>query len=78
MIGKKLKDLRVIKQMRQYEVAEQMGLTQKSICTIESKDDMHIATLNSYLKSLGGHLKLSAEFPQEGISYDLTDHIKEN
>ena len=63
--------------MRQYEVAELMGITQKSICSIEAKDDLHIGTLNNYLKALGGHLKISAEFPKEGISYDLTKHIKE-
>jgi transcriptional regulator with XRE-family HTH domain len=76
MIGKKIKSLRNIKKMRQYEVAELMGITQKSICTIESKDDLHINVLNSYLKALGGNLKISVEFPEEGIIYDLTRHIK--
>lgn len=64
--------------MRQYEVAELMGITQKSICTIEAKDDLHIATLNNYLKALGGQLKITAEFPEEGVSYDLSRYIKED
>lgn len=76
MIGKKIQSLRNLKEMRQYEVAELMGITQKSICTIESKEDLHIATLNKYLEALGGRLKISAEFPEEGVSYDLSRYIK--
>ncbi len=76
MIGKKIQSLRSLKEMRQYEVAELMGVTQKSICTIESKEDLHIATLNKYLEALGGRLKISAEFPDEGVSYDLSNYIK--
>ncbi|HBD9439207.1 TPA: helix-turn-helix domain-containing protein [Legionella pneumophila] len=78
MIGKKIKNLRTQKKLRQYEVAELMGITQKSICTIEAKDDLHIATLNNYLKALGGQLKITAEFPEEGVSYDLSRYIKED
>ena len=78
VIGKKIKSLRTLKNMRQYEVAELMGITQKSICTIEAKDDLHIATLNKYLKALGGQLKITAEFPEEGVIYDLSKHIKED
>jgi len=76
VIGKKIKSLRTQKKLRQYEVAELMGVTQKSICAIEAKDDLHIATLNNYLKALGGQLKITAEFPEEGVSYDMTRYIK--
>lgn len=76
MLGKKLQDLRNFKKMRQYEVAEIMGITQKSICTIEAKDDLHIGTLSKLLGALGGRLNISAEFPEEGISYDLSRYIK--
>jgi len=55
-----------------------MGISQKSICAIEAKDDLHVGTLNSYLKALGGRLKISAEFPEEEISYDLTRYIKDD
>lgn len=78
MLGKKLQDLRNLKSLRQYEIAEAMGVTQKSICAIEAKDDLHVGTLNRFLKALGGKLKISAEFPKEGISYDLTSSIKED
>jgi transcriptional regulator with XRE-family HTH domain len=75
MIGKKLKKLRTDKNLRQYEVAEIMGVSQKNICTIEAKKDLHLATLNRYLMAIGGRLKISAEFTDEGISYDLSDEI---
>ena len=76
MLGKKIRHLRTLKKLRQYEVAELMGVTQKSICSIEAKDDLHIATLNNYLKALGGQLKITAEFAEEGVSYDMTRYIK--
>ena len=76
MIGEKIKSIRKLKKMRQYEVAELMGISQKSICIIEAKNDLQILTLNSYLKALGGHLEITAVFEEEGINYDMTPCIK--
>ncbi len=78
MIGKKLQELRNNKNLRQYEIAELMGVSQKSICTLEGKDDLHITMIDKYLRSLGGRLKISAEFPDEGITYELTEYLKKD
>ena len=77
-LGKKLQDLRKKKKLRQYELAELIGVSQKNICTLEAREDIYLSTLKKYITSLGGELKIYAEYHEEGIIYDLSKHIKDS
>jgi len=78
LLGKKLQEIRKKLKLRQYEVAELLGISQKNICAIESREDIYISTLKKYISSLGGEIKIYAEFKNDEVIYDMTNHIKEN
>ena len=77
-IGKKIQHLRKIKKLTQYELAELVGVSQKNICAMESRDDLYISSLKKYISSLGGELKIYAEFKNEEVLYELSNNIKES
>lgn len=76
MIGEKLKSLRENKNLRQYELAELVGISQKNICALEKREDVYLSSLKKYIEALGGNLKIYVEFNKEGILYDLSKEIK--
>ncbi len=76
-IGKKLQEIREKKKLRQYELAELVGISQKNISAIEGREDLYISTLKKYIEPLGGKLKIYVEFKNEEIIYDLSNSIKE-
>lgn len=76
MIGKKLKALREDNNLRQYELAELIGISQKNICAIEKRDDIYLSSLKKYVEALGGTLKIYVEFNKKEILYDFSKYIK--
>jgi len=78
ILGKKLQEIRKKLKLRQYEVAELVGISQKNICAIESREDIYVSTLKKYISSLGGEIKVYAEFKKDEVIYDISSHIKED
>ncbi len=76
-IGKKLQEIREKKKLRQYELAELVGISQKNISAVENRNDLYLSTLKKYVTPLGGELKIYVEFKDEGIIYDLSESLKE-
>ncbi len=76
MIGEKLKILREDSDLRQYELAELVGISQKNICAIEKRDDIYLSSLKKYVEALGGKLKIYVEFNKKEILYDFSNSIK--
>lgn len=60
---KTLRDLRQALAMTQERMAETLGIGQESISRLEKRSDLLISTLGSYIKAMGGELRLIAEFP---------------
>jgi DNA-binding XRE family transcriptional regulator len=60
---KTLRDLRQALAMTQERMAETLGIGQESISRLEKRSDLLISTLGSYIKAMGGELRLVAEFP---------------
>ncbi|MEM8986989.1 MAG: helix-turn-helix transcriptional regulator [Pseudomonadota bacterium] len=58
-----LADLRKQLGVTQAELAEKMGRSQATIAEMEKRDDMKLSNLRRVIESLGGKLKVSAEFP---------------
>jgi len=76
-IGDKLKSIRKSNKLTQHDVAELLGITQKNISAIESRDDIYLKTLKKYVRSLGAELKVYAEFKNKSLLLDLSENIKD-
>ncbi|MGH7213115.1 MAG: helix-turn-helix domain-containing protein [Acetobacteraceae bacterium] len=57
-----LRDLRRAMGKTQVAVAKKLGLKQENVSRVEQRADVLLSTLDSYLKALGGRLRLVAEF----------------
>ena len=58
-----LRDLRNALQRTQARVAKDLGINQESVSRIEKRTDLLLSTLNHYVESMGGKLRLVVEFP---------------
>jgi transcriptional regulator with XRE-family HTH domain len=64
---KALRQLRQARDFTQNRMAELLDIDQASVSKIESRSDMLLSTLRSYVEAMGGSLRLVAEFP-DGIA----------
>ena len=62
-----LHELRKQRRMTQADVAHSMEIGQGTVSKIEQRGATNIATLGSYVRSLGGHLEMRAVFPDKSI-----------
>ncbi len=60
-----LKALRLRRQYSQLHVSQAMQTSQGEVSRIEKRKDLHLATLRSYIRALGGELVLLAKFTDE-------------
>ena len=67
IIEMQLKELGKTRNVTQVELAGAMDVEQGSVSKIESREDMYVSTLRTYIKALGGELKLVASFPDVDI-----------
>lgn len=51
----------------QDDMSKDLDVVQSALSKLESQDDIQVSTLSSYIKALGGSLKLVADFPNEEI-----------
>jgi transcriptional regulator with XRE-family HTH domain len=58
-----LQDLRLAHQLTQERLGELLGCSQDGVSRLEQRSDLFFATLRSYVASIGGRLRLIAEFP---------------
>jgi transcriptional regulator with XRE-family HTH domain len=56
-------DLRLAYQLTQDRLGEVLGVGQEGVSTIEERSDLLLQTLRGYVASMGGRLRLIAEFP---------------
>lgn len=61
-----LRQLRESLEMTQADLAEQLEIGQHSVSRIESRGDIKLSTLRTYVEALGGSLNISASFPGKG------------
>lgn len=58
-----LRDLRKALNLTQKAVAKKLGMTQDNVSRLESRSDLLLSTLRSYVDKMGGKLHLVAKFP---------------
>ncbi len=59
--------LRLLMKMTQQDVAREMQVRQAAVSKLESRTNMHIATLDNYVEALGGELEIWANFPDRRV-----------
>jgi len=64
---KVLRHLRQARDRTQQSMAKLLHIDQAGVSKIESRSDMLLSTLRSYVEAMGGSLRLVAEFP-DGIA----------
>lgn len=63
-----LQHVRKALDLTQEQMAKLLGIGQDSVSRIETRSDMLISTLQSYIEAMGGSLKVVAEFPDGSVS----------
>jgi transcriptional regulator with XRE-family HTH domain len=58
-----LQELRKAKAMTQVQLAETLGIQQATVAKYERQSDLLLSTLTSYVRAMGGNVKLMVEFP---------------
>ena len=72
-----LRDLRRAQHLTQVQLAEVLGLEQDNVSRLERRADMLLSTMSSYVKAMGGNLKLIAEFPDRSpVTIRLIDLLE--
>jgi predicted XRE-type DNA-binding protein len=63
--------LREERGLTQVQVAEVLDVTQGNVSRLERSGDLYVSTLSRYVAALGGHLELTAVFPDQVVPLDL-------
>ena len=58
-----LQELRKATALTQVQLAETLGIQQATVAKYERQSDLLLSTLTSYVRAMGGSLKLVVEFP---------------
>ena len=58
-----LRELRKAKDLTQVQLAETLHIQQATVAKYERQSDLLLSTLSSYVRAMGGNLKLGVEFP---------------
>lgn len=53
--------------VKQEDIDKDLGAVQLALSQFESQDDLQVSILSRYIKTLGGNLKLVAQFPDDEI-----------
>jgi transcriptional regulator with XRE-family HTH domain len=60
--------LRETRGLTQTAVAQALEVSQPNVARIEAREDHYLSTLSEYIAALGGHLEITAVFPDQRIS----------
>lgn len=68
-----LAELRRSRHVTQAQLAETLGITQGNVSRMETRSDVYLSTLSSYVEALGGHLEIAAVFGDERVPVEIGD-----
>jgi predicted XRE-type DNA-binding protein len=63
--------LREQRGLTQVDVAKVLDVTQGNVSRVENAADLYVSTLARYVEALGGHLELTAVFPDQVVPVEL-------
>ena len=73
-----LDELRAARQMTQEHLAKLLGTKQAAISKMERRTDMYLSTLESFVKAMGGQLRIEAVFPEGAVEINQLRHLKKS
>jgi predicted XRE-type DNA-binding protein len=68
--------LREQRGLTQVDVAKALEVTQGNVSRVENAADLYVSTLARYVEALGGHLELTAVFPDQVVPVELPSGIR--
>lgn len=72
-----LDELRRSRKMTQQEIAQRMGTGQANVSKLERRSDMHVSTLQTLIRALGGELEIIARFPEGDVRITQFEPLQE-
>lgn len=69
--GVSLAELRVQRGLRQVDVAARLGTSQPDVSKTESRGDLRLSTLRSYVAATGGRLECRAAYPDADVQLQV-------
>jgi transcriptional regulator with XRE-family HTH domain len=71
-----LDELREALELTQDHLARLLGVKQAAISKMERRADMYVSTLQSFVKAMGGDLRIEAVFPQGRVTINQFKGLK--
>ena len=71
-----LDELREARAMTQVHLAKILGVNQAAVSKLERRADMYVSTLQSFIKAMGGELKITARFPEGTVEINQFEDVK--
>ena len=68
--------LREAREMTQVHLARILGVNQAAVSKLERRADMYVSTLQSFVKAMGGELKITARFPEGTVEINQFEDVK--
>ena len=68
-----LREARVMTQVHQAKI---LGVNQAAVSKLERHADMYVSTLQSFVKAMGGELKITARFPEGTVEITQFEDVK--
>jgi transcriptional regulator with XRE-family HTH domain len=68
--------LREAREMTQVHLAKILGVNQAAVSQLERRADMYVSTLQSFVKAMGGELKITARFPEGTVEINQFEDVK--
>jgi transcriptional regulator with XRE-family HTH domain len=73
-----LDELRAARQMTQEHLAKLLGTKQAAISKMERRTDMYLSTLQSFVKAMGGRLRIEAVFPEGAVEINQFRQLRKS
>jgi DNA-binding XRE family transcriptional regulator len=70
-----LQELRQARHLSQEQLASILHVKQAAISKMEHRTDMYISTLRSFIKAMGGDLKIIAHFPDGEVQINQFEEV---
>jgi len=64
------------RKMTQVHLAKILGVNQAAVSKLERRADMYVSTLQSFVKAMGGELKITARFPEGTVEINQFEDVK--
>jgi transcriptional regulator with XRE-family HTH domain len=73
-----LSELRLVRKLSQEQMASILNVKQAAVSKLERRTDMYISTLRSFIEAMGGHLEITAEFPDGTVKINQFEELDRN